>query len=78
MTRKKQAMEIRIAMMRKRVTQTAIAKSLNPPITQAAVYNVIEGKSESLRVKKAIAQAVGSTIEELWPKEDDDEDRRAA
>lgn len=69
--------EIRVKMVRKRVTQTQIAKSFNPPISQTAVYNVIEGKSESMRIKRAIAKAVVSTVEELWPK-DDDEDRRIA
>lgn len=69
----KKATEIRIKMVRKHVTQTKIAKSLDPPVSQPAVYNVIEGKSVSMRIRKAIARAVGSTVEELWPEEDEEE-----
>ncbi len=69
------AIEIRVTMKRKRISQVRIARELC--VTHAAVYNVIEGKSESMRIKKAIAKACGTTIEALWPKDDDEEERAA-
>ncbi len=77
MTRKEQAIEIRIKMMRNRVTPTQIRHSFKPPVSHTAIYNVIEGLSQSTRIKKAIAKAVKSTVEELWPEKDEEEERAA-
>ncbi len=76
MTTENRATEIRIKMMRKKVRPIDISRSFDPPVSHTAVLNVIKGKSVSMRIKKAIAKAVGSTVEELWP--DDDEKDRAA
>jgi transcriptional regulator with XRE-family HTH domain len=70
------AIEIRIKMKRKRISQIKIARQLH--VSHAAVYNVIEGKSVSHRIQQAIAKAVGSSIAELWPDDDDGDERRAA
>jgi DNA-binding XRE family transcriptional regulator len=57
--------EIKILMLRKKVTQAAIARKLD--IKPSTVCNVIKGTATSARVKRAIAQALGMRIEDLWP-----------
>jgi lambda repressor-like predicted transcriptional regulator len=44
-------------------------------ITFTAVWNVIEGRSESMPTKRMIAKITGERIEDLWP---DDNEQRAA
>jgi len=36
-------------------------------VTFTAVWNVIEGRSESMPTKRVIARVTGERIEELWP-----------
>lgn len=45
---------------------TAIAKKTG--VSREWVSYVVNGHKKSLRVQKAIAAAVGKTVEELWPK----------
>ncbi len=47
------------------LTQTDIARKLK--ISKQYVNVVIKGRRRTLRVRKAIAKAVGKRIEELWP-----------
>lgn len=63
--------EIKILMLRKKITQAAIARRLR--IKPSTVCNVIKGTAQSKRVKKTIAEALGVAVEMLWPKNDDEE-----
>ena len=51
-------------MLQKGIRQVDIANKLG--VSRAAVCNVIKGYGASRRIKKAIADALGLTIEELW------------
>lgn len=64
--------EIKILLIRHDVKQADIARKLG--ISKTAVHNVIKGISESRRIKKTIAQALGMKVEDLWPSDT----RRAA
>lgn len=59
--------EIRKAMIDARVTQSGIARSLDPPVTPSAVYRVIEGTGVSHRIRQALAEATGIDITRIWP-----------
>jgi lambda repressor-like predicted transcriptional regulator len=59
--------EIRKAMIDAQVTQSGIARSLNPPVTPSAVYRVIEGTGVSHRIRQALANATGIDIKRIWP-----------
>ena len=59
--------EIRKAMIDAQVTQSGIARSLNPPVTPSAVYRVIEGTGVSHRIRQALAEATGIDIKRIWP-----------
>ncbi len=63
--------EIKILMLRKKITQAQIARRLR--IKPSTVCNVIKGTAESKRVKKTIAEVLGVPIETLWPVKDDEE-----
>jgi lambda repressor-like predicted transcriptional regulator len=59
--------KIRAMMVEKGITNVSIAKQLNvKPSTIAVVAN---GHGKSERIQKALADALGVTIEELWPPE---------
>lgn len=58
-------MDIRVLLLQKRITQSAIAKSLK--ISCAVVCLVINGKAESRRVKTAIATALSLNVNDIWP-----------
>ncbi|MFB3924888.1 MAG: helix-turn-helix domain-containing protein [Syntrophales bacterium] len=57
--------DIRIALLRRGVTQTDIALEQN--VSKAAVYRTIEGKSKSHRLRTAIAEKTGLSIQKIWP-----------
>jgi lambda repressor-like predicted transcriptional regulator len=59
--------EIRKAMIDARVTQSGIARSLDPPVTPSAVYRVVEGTGVSHRIRLALAEATGIDIKRIWP-----------
>lgn len=59
--------EIRAMMVRENVTETGIAESLNPPVTQPAVNRVIYGLSTSDRIQRAIADAIHIDVKKIWP-----------
>jgi len=42
-----------------------IAKTLH--ISPTTVYVVLSGKGKSRRIQKAVADALGMSIEDLWP-----------
>jgi lambda repressor-like predicted transcriptional regulator len=57
--------DIKQALRDHRTSQLGIARSLG--ISHTAVRLVIEGKSTSARVSRAIADALGVPVSELWP-----------
>jgi transcriptional regulator with XRE-family HTH domain len=57
--------KIRALMALSGITQADIRRNLG--VTPAAISLVVSGKKNSKRVKRAIAQALGVTVEELWP-----------
>lgn len=57
--------EIKVALLRSKQTQAQIARRLG--ISKQYVNTVIKGKRTTMRVRKAIAKAVGKRVEELWP-----------
>ncbi len=44
---------------------TAIAR--NAGVSREWVSNVVNGHKNSKRIRKAIAEAVGKSVEDLWP-----------
>jgi len=59
--------DIRAELVRAKVTHSAIARSLKPPVTPRAVGLVIEGLSTSRRIQEAIASAISVGVREIWP-----------
>lgn len=60
--------KIKIEMLKKGVTGAQIARSLRCDRTN--IYHVIEGRSRSLRVREAIARALGLRVTDLWPRQE--------
>ena len=69
MSKKERAREIKAMLVRKGITQWAIARSLNPPVSRSAVCHVIAGKLKTFRIRQAIADALGLRYELVWPRE---------
>ena len=57
--------QIRAAMLAKNISVTSIAKKLG--IAVPNISQVIHGDKKTPRIRKAIADAVGIPISELWP-----------
>jgi lambda repressor-like predicted transcriptional regulator len=57
--------EIRIALLRKGVTQSGIARDQG--VSAQMVYQVIERKNISHRICEAIGDAIGKDLKEIWP-----------
>ncbi len=57
--------EIRIAMIRAKVTQVEIARELN--ITKTTVFLVIENMAVSDRIRRKIAEKCGLDVARIWP-----------
>ncbi|HPL63457.1 MAG TPA: LacI family DNA-binding transcriptional regulator [Syntrophales bacterium] len=80
-TDKKRALYIRSLIVLHDVSQQDIAKELG--VSTATVSQVIHGSRKGIarkgpkiaRIKKAIAERVGKTVDELWPYKDRDENR---
>jgi|GEM_PF-3525401 len=58
---------IRIEMIKKDITGAEIAR--NAGVHRTAIYKVIDGSSKSGSLRKAIADALGMGVEELWEKD---------
>jgi lambda repressor-like predicted transcriptional regulator len=65
--------EIKAEMMRRGVTTIQIARALG--VTRTWVSLVLNERAESPRVRKAIAEALGVKVKDLWP---NDNHKRAA
>ena len=57
--------EIKILMELLDVTQTQVARKLK--VTVPAINSVIKGLRRNPRIRKAIADAVGRSVEQVWP-----------
>lgn len=57
--------EIKAALMVAGVSGREMAKRLG--VTDQAVSNVIYGRTTSMRVRKAIAEALSKPVNALWP-----------
>ena len=57
--------EIKILMMRARVTQATIAKEHG--VTIGFVNQIISGYRHTRYIQEAIAKALGKPVEKLWP-----------
>jgi lambda repressor-like predicted transcriptional regulator len=57
--------EIKIQLLRAGKTQASIARELG--VNRSFVNNVIKGHRSTMRVREAIAKAVGKRVDELWP-----------
>lgn len=49
------------------VGKTGLAIAADLGVTHAAVYNVINRKQRSRRVAEKVAEAIGKTLEEVFP-----------
>lgn len=63
------ALEIKYELAKKNLTQSDIARRCK--VTMNAVYLVVQGKSRSARIERAIARAIGVRVKNLL-------DRKAA
>jgi DNA-binding XRE family transcriptional regulator len=59
--------KIQIEMIKKDVTAAAIGRTIN--VTRVAIIRAIKGELKSTKLRKAIAEALGAHIEDLWPDE---------
>lgn len=50
-------------------TQTAIGKSLNPPVSQSAVNQVIAKRQVSKRIQNKICEVIGETWGDVFGKD---------
>jgi len=57
--------DIRIALLRKGVTQSNIADKLQ--VNKSTVSRVVSGHVVSDRVRKAIADSLGTDVRRIWP-----------
>lgn len=57
--------EIRVELLRNRMTQAEIAESLG--VHPTAVNKVIDGLSTSDRIRRAVADAIKTDVRRVWP-----------
>ncbi len=59
--------DITAAIHKADTSQTKIARSLNPPVTQQCVSQVVYANQSSARVAEAISKAINIPIQKIWP-----------
>jgi len=59
--------ELELHIRRKSINMTKIAKSLDPPCSRQAVSQVIKRQSKSIRVARAIADALHRDVKYVFP-----------
>lgn len=57
--------EIRVEMLRHNVNQAAIAREVK--VSRTTVGKVIDNLTVSDKVRRAIAEAIGMSVERIWP-----------
>ena len=63
----KLATRIKIEMLKKGISGAEIARSVG--VTRVAIYHVIEGRSNSKKLRQSIADALGCQVSDLWADE---------
>ena len=58
------AMKIKVEMLKKRLSGADIARKAG--VDRSAVYHVIAGRSQSKRLRQAIADALDMSYNEVW------------
>lgn len=58
-------LQIKIALLEAGIEQKEIAKRIG--VTPPAVSQVIHGISSSIKIRRAVAEALGKSIDDLWP-----------
>ncbi len=74
LTKKERAREIKAMMVRKGISQAAIARQIG--VTRSFITHVIAGDFRTARIRRAIADALGLKYELVWPR--DNGGKRAA
>ncbi len=59
-------LKVKVLMLQKKISQTDIANNLS--IKPSTVSGIVNGHRKSLRIQKAIAEALGMPYEKLWGK----------
>ena len=57
--------KIKIELIKKGIPAAEIGRKLG--LTRQAIYQTISGKTKKIRNRKAIAEAIGVEVEDLWP-----------
>lgn len=57
--------KIKIELIKKNIPAAEIGRRLG--ISRQAIWLTIQGKTKKIRNRKAIADAIGMAVEELWP-----------
>lgn len=57
----------KVALLRKRMTMSEIARRLKPPVSPNHVSKVVAGERRSPRVEAAIAEAIGLPVGRVFP-----------
>jgi lambda repressor-like predicted transcriptional regulator len=63
----KLATRIKIEILKKGISGAEIARQAG--VTRVAIYHVIEGRSNSIKLRSAIADALGVRVSDLWPRQ---------
>ena len=62
------ALDRKVALLRKGVTMSDIARALVPPVTPQQVSMVVSGRRDSKRVRSAVAAVIGQPVARVFPK----------
>ncbi len=57
--------KIEIEFVKKNISGAEIGRRMG--VSRVAIYQVISGKTKSKRLRKAIAEAIGMEVSDLWP-----------
>ena len=57
--------KIKIEFIKRNISGAEIGRRMG--VSREAIHQVIGGKTRSKRIRKAIAEAIGVKVEDLWP-----------
>lgn len=66
--------KIKIELIKKGIPAAEIGRRMG--VSRQAIYQTVDGEIKSNRLRKAIAEAIGVTVEELWPANDNGQKER--
>lgn len=61
------ATKIKIELLKRGISGAAIARQEG--VVRQAIYHVVAGRRRSPRLRGAIARAIGTRVEKLWPEQ---------